>query len=676
MRQPKDPTNVSWRNFFSKLSGSWRWGRVSSPERRGCRARAWVVAALTAVYVLVPNYHHPLLAGVPLSIAATGALILALALFVIGDRIPRPVTWGLVALVVVKLVVAGAFPARGFEAAYFASDRFEGPPYARVDRRLDFHGAEFPLQFFNDHPFWGATRWDDLPFAARWRATVALPEPTTLALAVTASGRTTVSVDGGGLPAGPLVGTHEIVVTFVRDVAVPPSLTVIVGRAGAAGEIPVFSGPVTPAGAGFLALYASVAGVFDLLVWLALALSVTLAVARAFTGPRADRWLPPFPVAALGVVAFWFVVGAIRTGPRFATTEFFQRGNDWLYYEMAARHIVAGDVLGGPFATYASAFLYPYFIAVLHLVFGPHIWPVYFGQYLALALACVAYGMLARTLWSDREGLGVLLTTCILGVLDTARWYMVTFLPENLAILVVPAVFLAVHPYLGRPSVARGALVGLLLGVMALTRFNLLPFVGIAAVYLLALRPPRPGAGQGRRFAPGLAMVLCFVVVFALFPLREHSVSGAWTLVPSGAPMTYATQKGSLLEQLRTSWLAPIRNIVLPNAAFILGYPKFAYPLYAIRPHWFVLWMAYVAWIWSRRHQRPPPMIWLLHLYVVIYLGVMLPNAYIWSYGYRYLVPLVLVLGLFVPGGLMAIGRGFREAWGRATHGPRRVPGV
>jgi len=171
--------------------------------------------------------------------------------------------------------------------------------------------------------------------------------------------------------------------------------------------------------------------------------------------------------------------------------------------------------------------------------------------------------------------------------------------------------------------------------------------------------------------APRLILLATFLATVALFPLREWAVTGTVRFLPTGAALTYTTQTGAVLE--RSPWDA-LTGLVLPNLAFVAGYLPARHPEYAIRPHWLLLWGLYGLWWWrwmfprrerSRRRlvlwepwgavlvseaepRAPmPPTLVALHLYVASYLLVMLPNAWIGGYGYRYVVPLFFVLVLF-----------------------------
>lgn len=611
-------------------------------------------------YLLLPNSHHRLLEGIPLSITATAALVLALAAFVL----PRPVgRWSRAAValfsvaIVIKAAIAFALPARGFDAAYFANERPEGQPRHRVDQEITFDVRTFPREFFNEREFMSSAYPEGLPFSAVWRGAIALENPTSLTIHATASEPVTVSVDGQPFVAGmPLQGSHEVAVSFARTTSAPPAIHVALlatDRSGRQGDpLPVFTGQISVAQARFAGMYRRFSILLDILMFAAILGLAGRGLAAAFAMPRADRRLPPFAAVGFAVVVLWFGLGVVRTAADFDTMEFLQRGDDWLGYEAAARNVLRGDFVGAAGRLGYSSFLYPYYLAGLHGVFGERIWPVYFAQHLAFGLTCVLLGLLGRALWGPASGLAVLITATVVGGLDMGRWYLIRFLGENLGLLLLPLLFLALHRYCAAPGLTPGLTAGAMLGLAVLARFNLLPFAAVAVAYVVLYRGR---TGTGSAAAARIAFAGAFAATFGLFPLREYIAAGTWALVPIGASLTYAGQPGSILERFQEGWTAPLTSVVLPNIAFILGYPKFAAPVYSIRPHWLLLWLAYAAWVWSHRQERSSGIIWLLHAYVLTYLAVMLPNGFIWGYGYRYLLLLVFVLCVFFPPGAQAL---------------------
>lgn len=623
--------------------------RAASRSRSLGRA----VSALALVVVLVPNSHHVLLPGIPLSLLGSAALVLALTMPIFSSSQSRryqvmALAFFAVVLLLKSLVAIGV-PARGFRGEYLADSGGGAVSQAGVDREIAFGPRTFRLEFLNDREFWPWRRPETMPFSAEWRGSIWLSVPTRIVVETAASEPLRVAVDGGVPPDVPLEGGHEIVVKFARATPAPPAATAAIRTAEGKRPVAVFADRVAAPQARVAAAYTPISVALDALVLLLVAWPVARGLVRASSARDRGRFSPSLAVTGFAVVAFWFTVGAIRTAPHWSEVEFLTRGDDWLNYEALARAIAAGDLLGGRERTFSSSFVYPYWIAALHRLFGEPLWPVYFGQYVVLGLACVALGCLGRALWGERVGTGAVLAAAGVGVLDVSRWYPVRLLSENLALLVVPVTLLAIDAFVRRPRVRTGLLAGALVAAAVLTRFNLLPF-GVLAVGYLLWRSPAKTSRAGRRAA--VALLGAFVLVYGIMPLRELLASGAWALLPASSLNTFVSQPGSLGEQWRVSWLAPLTGVVLPNLAFMAGYTKLYAPVYSLRPHWAALWLVYLWWLWTQRGRVVSPTIVVTHLYLFLYVGVMSVNAYIGGYGYRYLLPMFFVLVLFLPAAL------------------------
>lgn len=611
------------------------------------------IAGLALAYVLVPNAHHALLAGVPLSLVGAAALVLALVSPLLPSKALRRAGLIVAGLVLIKSVVALALPAPGFSAEYFPNDRLAGPTSRRVDRVLDFDAKTFPREFLIVSTSALIPEQEKRPFSVVWRGVFVLREPSSVAAAVEASEPVAVTIDGAP-PGGMLsVGAHEVRVVFSRKTEAPPALRVRFSRPGHEGPVAVFTASVSPAGARFAWIYARASVFLDLVVLLILAAAVARGIVAALREPARRA---PFRVAAVAVMALWFVIGAARTGPHLGEIEFLDPRDDWNHYEIMARRIAAGDIANSTVRAGVSTFLYPYFVAGLHFLFGERLWPLYFAQHLTLGLSCVLLGLLGKRLFTERLGVLVLLTATATALLDVNRWYVIRLLSENLALLVVPAAFLVLQRYLAHRRIRTGALAGVMLGMMALTRMNLLPFALAAlGLVVLGLVRGRPGA-QKPDYVPALAVIGGFALTYGLLPLREYLAFGAWAVVPANSLYAY-TAEGFVVDRLRSSPLEPLRSVVLPNVAYLLGYPKFVMAQYSIRPHWFLLWVGYVAWLWRERRRWPDPTLGFVHLYIAVYAALMLITAPIWGYGFRLVLALSFVLSLFLPGGLAALGK-------------------
>jgi hypothetical protein len=615
---------------------------------------ATATTALAVAYVLVPNASHALLPGIPLSLLSAAALVVALARLALPppcSRMPLAVAAVLVGLVLVKGWVAALLPTRGFQAAYSirgvgSPDDVVAPdPYHRVDRTLDFDADSFPRLFLNNRRFFRVPGREALPFRAVWRGAIVLPEPTLVRIEAVGSEPVAVTVDGQPPPNGSLLGAHEVTVRFARETAAPPSLRVAIERGERRGKepIPVFAGPMTVGRARFDRSYAAAAVALDLLVLLVLAHGAVRGLVAVLAAPRALSWLPPFRVWGSAVIAFWFVFGAVRTAPNFRTVELQGQYDDWFDYESAARSILAGDLTGGEGLEGRATFLYPFYLALMHVLFGEFQWPVYFAQYVTLGLACVALGVLGRKLWGEGLAVGVLAAVTLVALLDVSRWYPIRFLGENLALLVLPLAFLGLHAYLERPNVARAARAGALLAAALLTRFSVAPFAVVALGYLVLRRPgANPGAGWIR-----LSLVGAFLAAYALVLLRNWVADGTLAPIPLSARQQFAGE-GKVLGMWRVSWIRPILDVVLPNLLFMAGYPKLVQAAYSVRPHWLLLWGSYLAWAGAGRGRECPPTVALLHGFIVVYAATMAFVKEIGVYGFRHVLLLSFMLSPFL----------------------------
>lgn len=319
----------------------------------------------------------------------------------------------------------------------------------------------------------------------------------------------------------------------------------------------------------------------------------------------------------VATLVFWLVVGFLLTCPAWRNLETLEPGDDWTTYEQRAQGILAGDWAGGTGRLVNATFLYPYVIAGLHAVLGPKRWPIYWVQYVWLGVACLGMGVLGERLF--RNGTLVLVAANVVALLDVARWYPIRLLSENLLLPLLPWVFLAI-------ASKRKFLTGLLLGCIALTRANLLVFCLVALML----------AGGWTGF-----------LIYGFLPLREWVTTGFPYPFSGAGPGAY-----------RLWWINPPAAIlsVAQNALFMLGFPSFVDAAYRVRPHWPLIWLLYA--LWWRRHAKSAALpdepsarktLRLVHLYIVLYVAVMLVTPVIGVYGFRHVLGLVLMLTLFVP---------------------------
>lgn len=165
--------------------------------------------------------------------------------------------------------------------------------------------------------------------------------------------------------------------------------------------------------------------------------------------------------------------------------------------------------------------LYPHVLAFLYSLFGARPEPVYVVQALMGAGTCVLVLGLGRRLFQPRTALWGALICAVLPILPFLEFQLVA---EPLTTLLGLAALLLVVS--GSHSRGRLALAGLLLGVAALGRPNLLILVPVLAVWLWHR--------EGRRL--GLVLIVCIAAGVGIAPATLHNLSeGKLVLVSANA---------------------------------------------------------------------------------------------------------------------------------------------
>ncbi len=193
--------------------------------------------------------------------------------------------------------------------------------------------------------------------------------------------------------------------------------------------------------------------------------------------------------------------------------------------------------------------LYPYLLAFLYDVFGARPEPAYVAQSLLGAGTCVLVLRLGRLVFTPRTALGGALVCALLPVLPFLEFQL---LAEPLTtFLVLAAVLILIA---GQQRSSRIALAGLLLGIAALGRPNLLILAPVLAWWLWRQR--------GRRIEPALLLLLTVGLGIApatLYNIGQGRVvlvsanAGAnlWTGIRPGADGVAAIPIGILWDDLQ-----------------------------------------------------------------------------------------------------------------------------
>lgn len=677
---------------------------------------ATLIAGVAALLTLVgvPGAWHGAFSGVSYSTPA--AAVVAIALLVGATLLfaapTGPARWRLVAaiaaLVPLKVATAGLAVPTGWHGTYtmvtpapaktagFAW-RLGYHPY-RIDPVIAFDQVTFELQFLNDvHRYNGRT---DTPprrvskaVRVQWTGWTHVEREGELRVAGTVGGTATAWLDGRPLPSTSLdgtldasapvaAGTHRIDVGYEKPAGMAPAAAVTVTVDGASTVVTPWraDGPGWP----WLAGSASDGAVV---------LGAVLLVALAFGTMRGARLRGS--TSAAGAVLSWLAMAwlawqAVRLAGGFAgaTYEFYP-GDDHLAYEGLSRNILEQGLLmpehrpigaGTPFFFYP---LYSYALAGMHLVFtSSHAAVVFLNALAAAALPGLLWLLGWRRLpgWVQAVGLALLLF-----VVDryAARYFESPVTDNLFSPLAFAALVLgtrALRTLAAPAAFATGAVVAL----CAITRPSaflfLVPFGVVLAWH--ADRWPRRialavalAAGYAAALAPvvlrnwivakqAVAMVtLSHAIPIALLP--PEAPRPDW--VTSPALMQWSSSLG-IAWSLVVADPAGVAWLEVRKLLFAVGFTEFGPPgSVAIRLFPVLVAVGLVA-VFRRRVPRATVVV--LATFVATHLAAVV-IAYPWTYGYKTILPVILI-GLFA--GLHLLARAAPDDEGAARQAPDPTP--
>ncbi|MEQ8603678.1 MAG: glycosyltransferase family 39 protein [Marivibrio sp.] len=186
---------------------------------------------------------------------------------------------------------------------------------------------------------------------------------------------------------------------------------------------------------------------------------------------------------------------------------------------------------GAPFPEVERMPLYPYFLAIVTTLFGPHLQAVLAVQAALDAAACVMIGLLAAR-WSAGAGLIAGLLAAFSPILVIHSGMILT---ETLFLTLFTGMLLLALRFLERPTAGAAGGAGLLLGAATLARSVTAPMIGAMTVAAFAVAQARE-----RRWlkSAGCAALLFAAACVAISPLltRNFTELGAASLSAQSGP--------------------------------------------------------------------------------------------------------------------------------------------
>lgn len=194
-------------------------------------------------------------------------------------------------------------------------------------------------------------------------------------------------------------------------------------------------------------------------------------------------------------------------------------------YHLWAQEIADGDWLGDEI--FYAAPLYPYLMGVVYTVAGPNLMAVRILQMLFASLACLLLADAGRRLFDRPTGLalGIIAAVYPLGIYFDGLIQKASLTFSLIALLVwLMARFKEQMPVKLAPAM------GVVLGMLALTRENALVFLPIILLWLWLLGSEKPA--PKRLLTPAL-LLLGFALVILPVTLRNKMVADQWVITTS-----------------------------------------------------------------------------------------------------------------------------------------------
>ncbi len=186
----------------------------------------------------------------------------------------------------------------------------------------------------------------------------------------------------------------------------------------------------------------------------------------------------PYLIFGVGLAARLWVFGELATN----AASFAEPAVDARWHLLWAREIVAGDFWGS--GIFFRAPLYPYFLAGIISVLGDSLWAVRIVHALLGSVSCVLVYLLGKRLFSAPVGT---VAALLWALWPTAIYYESELL---IPVLIIPLNLWALYVLAGAiqrrrltPRVSLG--VGLILGISAIARPNILLFVIALLIWIL-----------------------------------------------------------------------------------------------------------------------------------------------------------------------------------------------
>jgi hypothetical protein len=337
-------------------------------------------------------------------------------------------------------------------------------------------------------------------------------------------------------------------------------------------------------------------------------------------------------------------------------------GDDWTTYHLYARDLVrngwAMPSVPVPYA-FPAGFLYVYLIGGSYILFGEYPNVIHVIQSLMLVVSVILFYKGFTHGVADRTKVVVLWLLAAFAFLDVQRYYVISYMPENLAIFECAVMFYTAARFFYQGKNSALLLLAAAMAALVLTRpMVILAVVGVMAVLVgyrtLARRP------SWRMLAAALAV---YLLVASFMGARNYASGGQFIFfprveaksmsIPGYGQWVYQTL-GNIPSEAMVGPTAVITAILVAardrpaevvgdiwrKILFIVGFPNVYDSGMRPRPHWTLMWVAYGAGLFLLRRRWDAYTLF-GHVFVLAMAGTLVMLVGLNNYGFRYVLPTI-----------------------------------
>jgi hypothetical protein len=318
--------------------------------------------------------------------------------------------------------------------------------------------------------------------------------------------------------------------------------------------------------------------------------------------------------------------------------------DDWNRYARHAMDIKYVDwLIPGEHGVYngPGGFLYNYFLAACFIVFGNSVIPVYLVQVILLSVSISLTYTAFKNLLTGLSSKIFFIALILIAWLDVYRYYTFILMSECLTLFFISVFIFNLTKYVSTGKNISLLLSSLFLGLSIATRPTLFPAGFAFILFVVWFACVHKKQGMIKIILPVAILYFCM----SLLAIRNYLVTGDWAFLPVLGVSDSMRQFNGLTSA-----------VIFQKILYFFGYLPAFDKAYNIRPHWLIMWLGYIMYLVINRRSMPTfhSGELFIHLFIILYYISCILFVQVNSYGYRALLPVILLMVVFAVRGYEA----------------------